>query len=121
MPRKILIVEDDPVTRQIFHALLKPSYETIVTGDAMAAFSEARKQKPDLVILDLGLPAGGGFSVLQRLKAIPLLATIPVLVVSGLDRAANEHRAMVGGATGYMQKPVNNDELLAEVRKLLGD
>lgn len=121
MQKKILIVEDDPVTRQIFHALLRQHYQTFVTGDAMAAFMEARKQQPDLVILDLGLPAGGGFSVLQRLKSIPALATIPVFVISGLDRASNEHRALTAGAIGYMQKPVSNEVLLTEVRRFLGE
>jgi DNA-binding response OmpR family regulator len=119
--KKILIVEDDPVTRQIFHTLLKSTYQTFISGDAMAAFTEARKQQPDLVILDLGLPAGGGFTVLQRLKSIPALALIPVLVVSGLDRAANEQRALEAGAVGYMQKPVSNDALFAEVKRILGD
>lgn len=119
--KKILIVEDDPLARQILNARLKPMYEVIVTGDAMSAFMEARKQKPDLIILDLGLPAGGGFSVLERLKAIPALAVIPVLVVSGLDQATHEQRALEAGANAYLQKTPSNETLITTVRALLGD
>ncbi|HEX7420368.1 MAG TPA: response regulator [Thermoanaerobaculia bacterium] len=119
--KKILVVEDDPLARQILNVRLKPAYEVIVTGDAMSAITEARKQKPDLIILDLGLPAGGGFSVLQRLKAIPALAVIPVLVVSGLDQATNERKALEAGANAYLQKTPTNETLIATVRALLGD
>jgi DNA-binding response OmpR family regulator len=119
--KKILVVEDDPLARQILNVRLKPAYEVIVTGDAMSAITEARKQKPDLIILDLGLPAGGGFSVLQRLKAIPALAVIPVLVVSGLDQATNERKALEAGANAYLQKTPTNETLIATVHALLGE
>lgn len=119
--KKILVVEDDPIARQILNARFKPQYQMILTGDAMAAFTEARKQKPDLVILDLGLPAGGGFAVLQRLKSIPALATIPVLVISGLDRTANEPKVLAAGANAYLQKPTNDEELTKVVKELIGD
>lgn len=119
--KKILIVEDDPIARQILNARLKPKYELSVAGDAMAAFTEARKHPPDLVILDLGLPAGGGFSVLQRLKSIPALAVIPVLVISGLDRATHEPKALASGAKVYLQKPAPDEVLLSTVRELIGE
>ena len=119
--KKILIVEDDPLARQILNARLKPKYQVLVTSDAMAAFTEARKQQPDLIILDLGLPAGGGFSVLQRLKAIPALALIPVLVISGLDRATHEQKAIEAGANMYIQKPAADEVLLSSVKDLIGE
>ena len=119
--KKILIVDDDPTARQVLNAQLKRDYQIVMTGDAMAAFTEARKQQPDLIILDLGLPAGGGFSVLQRLNTIPALATIPVLVISGLDRTANESKALGAGAAAYIQKPAQDAELLATVKDLLGE
>lgn len=119
--KKILIVEDDPVARQILNARLKSKYEVLVTSDAMAAFTEARKHHPDLIILDLGLPAGGGFAVLQRLKAIPALSVIPVLVISGLDQATHEPKALEAGANVYLQKPAGDEALLANVRELVGE
>ena len=119
--KKILIVEDDPLARQILNARLKSRYEVFVSGDAMAAFTEARKQRPDLIILDLGLPAGGGLSVLQRLKAIPALAVIPVLVISGMDQATHEAKAREAGADAYLQKPAGDEALLSKVRELVGE
>ena len=119
--KKILIVEDDPVARQLLNAKLKVAYQVVMTGDAMAAFTEARRHSPDLVILDLGLPAGGGFSVLQRLKSIPALSVIPVLVVSGLEQSVHEPKALAAGADAYLQKPADDAQLLAKVKELLGD
>jgi DNA-binding response OmpR family regulator len=119
--KKILIVEDDPVARQILFTQLKTKYSILYSGDAMAALVEARKQVPDLIILDLGLPAGGGFTVLQRLKSMPNLAVIPVIVVSGLDRATHEKKALEAGAELYLQKPAPPDKLLAKIQELIGE
>jgi DNA-binding response OmpR family regulator len=119
--KKILIVEDDPVARQILNARLKPMYQVFATSDALSAFSEARKLQPDLIILDLGLPAGGGLSVLQRVKSIPALSVIPVLVISGLDQKIHEPKAREAGADAYLQKPPSEATLIATVKALLGE
>jgi DNA-binding response OmpR family regulator len=74
---------------------------------------------PDLVILDLGLPAGDGFSVLERLKANEQLSSIPVIVLSGRDRVGNKDRALKAGAKTFLQKPMANDKLLAVIRLVL--
>jgi DNA-binding response OmpR family regulator len=83
--------------------------------------AEARKSEPDLIILDLGLPAGDGFLVMERFKAVPSLASIPVIVVSARDRRGNEKRAIEAGARAFLQKPVNNAELLAVIRQNLAE
>jgi CheY-like chemotaxis protein len=119
--KRILVVDDDPVVQKVLHAMLQTIGDTVVTGDAIAATAEARKNKPDLVILDLGLPAGGGFAVLQRLKATPALSLTPVLIISGLDRAANEHKALSAGASAYLEKPIKQEEVLRKVHQLLGE
>lgn len=120
MKRRILIVEDDPVGRHVVHTFLRQQgFDTLLAGDATAALTEARKQ-PDAIILDLGLPAGGGFTFLQRLKQFPSLAVIPVLVVSGHERATHEGKAFELGANAYLQKPASNELILAEIEKLLG-
>ena len=93
--KRILIIEDDDA------------------ADSLSAISEARKPEPDLIILDLGLPAGDGFIVLERLRAITHLAVIPVIVVSARDPHANKERALRAGAKAYVQKPWNDHELLA--------
>ena len=120
--KTILIVDDDPDVRLGLHVRLKANhYNVIFAGDGMASIAQARKHMPDLIILDLGLPAGDGFSVLERLKANDSLSLIPVIVVSARDLNANMDRALKAGAKAVLQKPVDNAELLKVIRQALGE
>jgi DNA-binding response OmpR family regulator len=120
--KKILVVDDDPDVRLGLHVRLKANhYDVSFAADGMASIAEARKHMPDLIILDLGLPAGDGFSVMERLKANDTLSLIPVIVVSARDRNANMDRALKAGANAFLQKPVDNAELLAVIRQVLGE
>jgi DNA-binding response OmpR family regulator len=120
--KKILIVDDDPDVRQGMHVRLKANhYDTFFAIDALSGITEARKNEPDLIILDLGLPAGDGFVVMERLKSNPYLAVIPVIVVSARDVLANKERALKAGAKAFLQKPVDNAELLRVIRQALGE
>jgi two-component system chemotaxis response regulator CheY len=119
-PKRVLIVEDDPVNRRILHkAISAAGFDVLVTGDAMSALTETQRGKPDLIILDLGLPAGGGFTFLQRVKTFPKLALIPIVVVSGQDRAASEPRALAAGASFYIEKPAKPDEVVRVITNVL--
>ena len=120
--KKILIVDDDPDVRLGLHVRLKANhYDVIFAADGMTSIAEARKHMPDLIILDLGLPAGDGFSVMERLKANDSLALIPVIVLSARDRVANMDRALKAGAKAFLQKPVDNAQLLSVIRQVLGE
>jgi DNA-binding response OmpR family regulator len=119
--KKILIVEDDADVRLGYQVLLKANhYDTFFAADSTSAVSEARKQQPDLIILDLGLPAGDGFIVLDRFRANMNLAVIPVIVVSARDLQGNKERALKAGAKAFVQKPWNDSELLALISEQLG-
>jgi DNA-binding response OmpR family regulator len=120
MSKKIMIIDDDPDMRLGLHIRLKANnFQTVFAADALSAVSEARKHQPDLIILDLGLPAGDGFVVMERFRANVYLAATPVIVVSARDRVANEQRAIKAGARAFLQKPVDNDQLLATINQLL--
>jgi DNA-binding response OmpR family regulator len=120
--KKILIVEDDADVRMGLHMRLKANhYETFFAGDALSAMAEVRKHEPDLILLDLGLPAGDGFVVMDRLKAFPALAIIPIIVISGRAGVANRERGLKAGAKAFLEKPVDNAELLAVIRQALGE
>jgi CheY-like chemotaxis protein len=120
--KKILIIDDNADIRLGMHLRLKANqYETFFAADAFSGVAEARKHRPDLIILDLGLPAGDGFTVMERLKQIPFLAVIPVIVVSARDGLGNQKRAYDAGAKAFLQKPVNDAELLAVIRQALGE
>ena len=118
--KKILIVEDDSDVRLGYHVMLKAHhFDTFFGTDAVSAIAETRKHQPDLILLDLGLPAGDGFIVMERLRAKPEWAAIPVIVVSGRDVAANKERSLRAGAKAFVQKPWNDNELLALIDQLV--
>jgi two-component system KDP operon response regulator KdpE len=120
--RKILIVDDNADIRLGMHVRLKANrYETFFAADAFSGVAEARKHRPDLIILDLGLPGDDGFTVMERLKQVPFLAVIPIIVVSARNGLANQKRAYDAGAKAFLQKPVNDAELLAVIRQSLGE
>jgi DNA-binding response OmpR family regulator len=118
--KTILVVDDDPDVRLGLQLRLNANhYDVICAADGVASIAAARKHMPDLMILDLGLPAGDGFSVLERLKANEKLSSIPVIVLSGRDRFGNRDRAIKAGARTFLQKPLANDKLLAVIRLVL--
>jgi DNA-binding response OmpR family regulator len=118
---RILVVEDDADQRLGYKVLLKAhNFDTFFAADSLGAVSEARKQQPDLIILDLGLPAGDGYIVLDRFRANTNLSMIPVVVVSARDVQGNKDRALKAGAKAFVQKPWNDNELLAVIGQLLG-
>src|ERR1700721_4277734 len=119
--KKILVVDDDPEVRLSLNVRLKVNnYAVVFAVDGVARIAGARKHMPDLIILDLGLPAGDGFSVLERLKANASLSMIPVIVVSGRARIPNRDQALKAGAVAFLQKPVENTRLLSLIRQILG-
>src|ERR1700689_5471693 len=118
--KKILVVDDDPDIRLALQVRLKANhYDVVCAGDGVTSISEAQKQKPDLIILDLGLPAGDGFSVCQRMKANEKLASIPVMVLSGRDQVDNRDRAIKAGAKTFLQKPMEHGKLMAAILVIL--
>ena len=119
--KKILIIEDETLQLTITAKRLKAAgYEVAAARDGTSAISEARKEQPDLILLDLGLPAGDGFVVLQRLQMILQTAMIPVIVLSARPPKGNQEAVLKGGAVAYLQKPVDTDVLLRAIADALG-
>jgi two-component system, OmpR family, KDP operon response regulator KdpE len=114
MSKLVLIVDDDPDIRLGLQVRLGVNgYTTIYATDGAAAMTAANAFKPDLILLDLGLPRVDGFTVLERLHSIP------VIVLSGKDYEPTRERALGAGAKAYLQKPVSTDELLMTMREVL--
>jgi DNA-binding response OmpR family regulator len=117
---KILVVDDNPSIRKGLGVRLRASgYEVLFAGDAIAATAALVTDRPDLVILDLGLPCGDGFVVMERLNNNDRLANIPVIVLTGRELAGNRDRALEAGAAAFFQKPVEDRNLLFAIRKAL--
>lgn len=117
---KILIVDDDPDLRQALRLRLRANnYDTANAGDGYSAIAQAYKEHPSLIILDLGLPAGDGYVVLDRLQHDDKLSTIPVIVLTARDPQSSEQLALQSGAVAFFQKPADNTELLNVIEATL--
>ncbi|MEC4890683.1 MAG: response regulator [Nitrospira sp.] len=121
MGAKILVIEDGADSWQLLSSILRAhQYQPLWAADGVQALSEARKHQPDAILLDLGLPGGDGFLILQRLKSNQLLQAIPVIIVTARDREMAEHKARRYGAAAFLPKPVKADTLIAAIRGVLG-
>jgi DNA-binding response OmpR family regulator len=119
--QKILIVDDDKdVLRGLSVRLAASGYNVVFAVDGLSAIIVARKEAPEVIILDIGLPAGDGFSVMERLAALLPVAHIPIIILTARDTSFNKERALNAGAQAFLQKPVDNDVLLETIRKVLG-
>ena len=120
---RVLIVEDEQSVQMTMARLVKSGgYEVMLAGDALAAVRSAVKERPDLILLDLGLPAGGGKVVIERLHNLAATSLTPIIVVTGqyVDRGATQDLADLGCQT-VLTKPVPPEELLAAIGQALGE
>ena len=118
---KILVIDDDQDIRRLLGVRLKAKgYEAVFAGDAISAVNQARHERPDLILLDLSLPAGDGYVVMERLKAMPALEGIPVIVVSARDPLVEEERLAAARADSFFRKPFDYEELMIAIARALG-
>ena len=117
---KILVIDDDEDLLQCLGVRLKASgYEIVFAIDAILAIGVAKKERPDLILLDIGLPGGDGFLIMERLKSTPSLALTPIIILTARDPEKNRKRALRAGAISFFQKPIDHDALLSAIRKAL--
>jgi two-component system cell cycle response regulator len=113
----ILIVDDEPVGRDTLEALLfGQGYELAFAGDGPEALAKAQALMPDLVLLDVMMPDMDGFEVCRRLRAEPLLAQVPVIMVTALDDRDSRLEGIESGADDFLSKPYDRVELRARVQ-----
>ncbi|MGB2671017.1 MAG: response regulator [Candidatus Acidiferrum sp.] len=119
--KKILIVEDENVQlTTLARGLKSAGFEIVAARDGLSAISTARKEQPDLVVLDLGIPAGDGFVVMQRLQSLINTGTIPIIVLSSRTPIGNRDAALKAGAIAYIHKPLDMPLLLKTINDALG-
>ena len=117
--KKILIVDDERDFAFVLSTHLKAhGYNTVMASDAVGAIAAAQKERPDFIILDISMPAGDGFSVMERLAKSDHTALIPIVVVTGIALSSKQ-RAMAEGAVAFFTKPVDFDKLLTFISDLL--
>lgn len=118
--RVILIVDDEPVNVELLQAMLESEgYRVEAASGGPEALGRARREPPDLVVLDLMMPEMDGFEVCRHLKADARTADVPILMVTGLSDVQNKEQGLAAGADDYITKPVQRADLLARIRSLL--
>jgi DNA-binding response OmpR family regulator len=121
MAATILIIEDDAAVRDALQALLKKvGYDVVLASDGMSAIRTAQQRPPQLILVDLGLPGGDGFSVIERIRRVARLRLVPIVVLTGKASEENRARAKTAGATAFLAKPPNGEELLRVIAEATG-
>jgi DNA-binding response OmpR family regulator len=117
---RVLVVEDDPSVRGLLETLLSAEgYDVTTAADGLAGLVKASRQPPALILLDLMMPDLGGIRVLEELGEDPMLAAVPVVVVTGMVDAVPEIAAKLGEESVFT-KPFSVAQLLARVAVLTG-
>jgi two-component system, cell cycle response regulator DivK len=122
MPKKVLIVEDDPKNMKLAMMTLKPhGYELISAVDGEEAVKVALAEKPDIILMDMQLPKMNGMEATRKIRENPDFTKIPILALTAFAMKGDEEKYIEAGCTSYMSKPINTRELPAVVAKLLGE
>lgn len=118
---KILVADDDPLLRKMMRRVLTDAgYAVYLAEDGKEAIEQAQAQQPDLILLDVNMPGMDGFETLRHLKADPQLASIYVMIISGVKTDSNSQiQGLEIGADGYLLRPIANRELVARVQAMM--
>ena len=120
MTRRILVVEDQEDNRRILRDLLTSvGYDVLEAMDGLEGVAMATTQRPDLILMDIQMPAIDGYEATRRIKADPATATIPIIAVTSFALSGDDVKAFEVGCAGYVTKPYSPRQLLAKVREHL--
>lgn len=120
MGRRVLVVEDSAVIRRLIEVCLRPAnLEVVMREDGPTGLAAALTEKPDLLVLDIGLPEMDGWEVLDRLRSDPRTKELPVLVLTAHAEEESRRRADEGGADAFVTKPFQPNDFRQEVLTLL--
>lgn len=120
MSQKILLVDDDRnIALSLCVRLKSEGYEVECAYDGVSATSLAMNKNPDLVLLDISMPAGNGLAVLERLQQNPSTISTPVLIMTASRKPGLRERALKAGARAFIEKPFDTEELLLAIENAL--
>jgi two-component system cell cycle response regulator DivK len=121
MAKTILIVEDNELNMKLFRDLLEAQgYGILQTRDGMQALELARKERPDLIVMDIQLPQVSGLEVTKWIKADDNLKHIPVVAVTAFAMKGDEEKIREGGCEAYVAKPISVKDFLSTVERFIG-
>jgi len=120
MAKKILVIDDAPSIIQLMEYWLKEAgYQILIAKDGLEGYESAKKNKPDLIILDVMIPKLDGFSLCRLLKSDEQCRNIPIIIVTAREQKDDKELGRQAGANIYIEKPIEQDVLLGTIKKLL--
>ena len=120
--KRILLIEDNEFNRKIVRDLLaRQPYDLIEAHDGEAGVAAARRDRPDVIVMDVQLPKLSGLDATRAIRADPDTAKIPIIVVTSFALSGDDKKAMDAGASAYLAKPYSPRQLLDTIRKMAGD
>ena len=118
--KKILVVEDNEINMYLCCRIIKSSgYEVIEARTGEEGVALALKERPDLIIMDIQLPGIDGLETTKRIRQSEADDEIPIIALTSYAMAGDKKKALKAGCTGYVEKPINPDTLLGEIKKYL--
>lgn len=120
--RKILLVDDSETILQIEQMILaKNSYELILARDGEEGVAKALATRPDLILMDIVMPKMDGFEAVKKLRDNAQMRGVPIVMVTSKGEAESMEAGYENGCSDYILKPIDQLELLAKVKNLLGE
>jgi len=117
--KKILVVDDTEWNRDLMVQLLEDEYIILQAVDGEDGVRKAEEEKPDLILMDLGMPVMDGWEATRKIKANEALKHIPIIAVTSHAMVGDEIDARKAGCDDYLSKPVDDEELLKKIKKFL--
>jgi CheY-like chemotaxis protein len=118
--KRVLVVDDKATSRELIRTVLESTGYTVAeAGDGQEAVRVAQRVEPDLILLDLQMPALDGFGALEQLRADPRFADLPIVALTASAMQGDREKALAAGFTSYLSKPVTLTTLRAELARLL--
>ncbi len=118
---RVLIVDDSPTEMHILKAILeKGGHQALMANNAEEGIAKTKAEKPDLILMDVVMPGTNGFQATREITKDPVTAHIPVILVTTKNQETDKVWGMRQGAKDYLTKPVEEAELLAKIKAVLG-
>ena len=121
MKKKVLVVDDETqIVRLLSLRLQANNYEVALAYDGYQCIQMARIEKPDLILLDIKMPMGGGVKAFENLRADKLTEKIPVIFITAYPTSEVKKQLLEMGAEGFISKPFDSEELMSKIRSTIG-
>ena len=118
--KKILVVDDTEFNRDLVVQLLEEDYDMVIAENGEEALQMTERERPDLILMDLGMPVMDGWEATRRLKANEALKHIPIVAVTSHAMVGDEVDARKAGCDDYLPKPIDEDLLIKKIKSFIG-